>query len=102
MDANALAEDARTANLAAEEIGNAQLALMDAFGLLRSITVGDSDGQMPVQDHADAVHELLAARRALRNLARIVNGHADNLEPLVVAGGRSAQAQEAKQDGVAS
>ncbi|MFB4273067.1 hypothetical protein [Nonomuraea sp. GTA35] len=101
-DANALTKDVRAANLAAEEIGKAQLALMDAFSLLKSISVGADDGELSLQDHTDAVHELIVARRALRHAARIINGHADNLEPLVVAGDRSAQAQEAKQDGGAS
>jgi hypothetical protein len=77
-----LADNVRATNLMADEIGKAQLALRDAFDLLRSISVGGDEGDLSPDDHTDAVHELIVARRVLRRLARIVNGHADNLEGL--------------------
>jgi hypothetical protein len=93
------ADNIRTTGLMAEEIAKAQLALRDAHSLLALISVGGDDGEMSPEDLADATHELTAARRALRHLARIMDGHADDLEALTatrrVAIARTAPGPEA-------
>ncbi|MGW6502931.1 hypothetical protein [Nonomuraea angiospora] len=76
------ADNASATNLMAEEVSKAQLALRDAFDLLRSISIGGDDGDLSPEDHTDAVYEIIFARRALRRLTRIVSGHADYLEGL--------------------
>ncbi|MGI5286597.1 hypothetical protein ACQEVF_25115 [Nonomuraea polychroma] len=93
MLAESVIDDGRTTNLMAEEIDKAKLALRDAYSLLRSISVGGDDGELSRDDHIDAVHELIVARRALRHLARIVDGHADYLDGLAAHDQATAEAE---------
>lgn len=81
----ALAHNLQATNLMAEEIAKAQIALRDTYELLTSIRAGGDDGELTPNDYSDAVYELLVARRALRHLARIVSGHADDLDALATA-----------------
>lgn len=72
-------DDLTTINRMTEEVAKAQLALRDTFYLLRSVSVGNDEDDLSRDDHIDAIHELLVARRALRHVARIIDGHADRL-----------------------
>jgi hypothetical protein len=78
-----LASDARSTELLCEQIVIAQAALTEADGLLRPLTVGGTgEGALSGPDYLDACNELINARRALRHLARIAEGHADVLAEL--------------------
>ncbi|WP_431897847.1 hypothetical protein [Nonomuraea sp. bgisy101] len=77
-----LATDARIADAVCEQITIAKAALVEATSLLSSLSVGGEDGELSFQDHTDASHELAAALRSLRHVARIAEGHADVLDEL--------------------
>lgn len=81
-EAHQLRRDRDAADSLCQQIAMAQAALTEAHSLLRAVSVGDDEGRLDYQDHTDAVHELIVARRALRHLSRITEAHADILDDL--------------------
>lgn len=95
----ALDNDIRTIDLLLCEVTKAQTSLTAVHELLCALRVGGEDGELPLQDHTDAVHELLIARRALRHLARIGESHDATLAALQGLTGLAAEASQAEQNG---
>lgn len=65
---------------AAAHLTTAQDELLTATEWLAEIPIGDHEGAMDEVARADAKAELEVARRALRNVARIIKEHATGLE----------------------
>ncbi|MFC4062793.1 hypothetical protein ACFOWE_31265 [Planomonospora corallina] len=82
LSEHVLNRDRSSIDLLCQQITAAQSALLAASDLLNSLSVGTEDGALARLDHADAVHELLTARRALRHLTRLVDAHADVLDDM--------------------
>jgi hypothetical protein len=81
--ADQLRKDQAAADDLCSQLSTAQCALVYVEQLLNDLTVGGWEGQLDTLEHADAVHELQAARRHLRNLARIAEGYANTLDNIV-------------------